>query len=901
MKSDKCKALLLAIGLWPATFSLVAQTGTIQGKILDAQTDESLIGVSVLVEGTGTGAATDFDGNFVIGGLATGTYTLNISYVGYQPHTQQGVQVADGQTTTLEIRLKPEDLQLEEVEVVAKANRESESMLLMDQKQMLFATQAVGAKEMSRKGTSTAEAAVAQVSGISKQEGVKNVFVRGLGDRYNATTLNGFPIPSEDPEYKNIALDFFRSDMIQHINVSKVFNAASNGDVGGAAININSKELFGDAAFGVEADGGLNSSVPGSNFIRQDGVNYWGASRSALPTEGSFDFPNSLDPRRVGVPMDHSYAVSGGKLFRLGEQANPLSVFAIASYNQDYAYTRESVRNSTSDGTVYQDQTGDKYDINTNQVVLANVDLKLDRRHELTYNFLLLHANNQYVGDYAGMHSERFQAADDYRGFSRRQQANDNLLMTHQLLTQWTLNDNWRLNAGASYNNIKGLEPDRRENYLTHRTGDEYNLTGSNRQKRFFSTLRENDVNLRVNARYRLVHDMDIDRSNLEFGYVGRLVDDRFEAREYNFSAYPGVYALDGLKLDDLYNAANYEAGRFTMTEGDLNTYHVSKNIHSGYAEATQQFGERFTANLGLRLDYVDMVVDYDVQHVAPGAESINRLYWLPSLNLRYDVNDKHTLRLGASKSYTLPQSKEIAPYQYVNISFTSQGNPNLKPSDNYNLDLKWDYYMSASELLSVTAFYKHIANPIGRVDQGNSAGLLTYENIAPRATVAGLEVELRKNLFNRTNAAGTRNNRLSLGVNASYIYTNVTLDIVNTDPRRSQLEGASPFLANADLSYTLMAGERNFTTSLVAAWFSDRIYTLGTRSYHDIMEEGLATLDFVASLELDSHWSLKLKAANLLNPSHRLTRRIDGMAEPLVLNEYKKGMDFSLGVSFNL
>ena len=135
----------------------------------------------------------------------------------------------------------------------------------------------------------------------------------------------------------------------------------------------------------------------------------------------------------------------------------------------------------------------------------------------------------------------------------------------------------------------------------------------------------------------------------------------------------------------------------------------------------------------------------------------------------------------------------------------------------------------------------------------------------------------------------------------ASYIYTNVTLDIVNTDPRRSQLEGASPFLANADLSYTLMAGERNFTASLVAAWFSDRIYTLGTRSYHDIMEEGLATLDFVASLELDSHWSLKLKAANLLNPSHRLTRRIDGMAEPLVLNEYKKGMDFSLGVSFNL
>ena len=270
-------------------------------------------------------------------------------------------------------------------------------------------------------------------------------------------------------------------------------------------------------------------------------------------------------------------------------------------------------------------------------------------------------------------------------------------------------------------------------------------------------------------------------------------------------------------------------------------------------------------------------------------------------MNLRYDFNDKHSLRFGASKSYTLPQSKEISPYQYVNIGFASQGNPNIKPSDNYNVDLKWDFYLSASELFSVCGFYKHIVNPIGRVDQGNSAGLLTYDNIGKYATVAGAEVELRKNLLNITDENGNRGNKLSLGWNASCIYTNLLLDIANTEPRNSRLEGASPFITNLDLSYSLTAGERNLTASVVLNYFSDRVYTIGTRQYNDIIEKGLLTLDVVASFALNNHVTLKLKAANLLDPAHRLVREIGDGAETVVLNEYRNGMDASLGVAFDL
>src|SRR5690606_35696125 len=133
-------------------------------------------------------------------------------------------------------------------------------------------------------------------------------------------------------------------------------------------------------------------------------------------------------------------------------------------------------------------------------------------------------------------------------------------------------------------------------------------------------------------------------------------------------------------------------------------------------------------------MDIADLTVNHHVQHVQPGEESIRKNYYLPSLNLKYDPNDKNSLRMGASKSDTAPQSKEISPYQYVNISFSSQGNPNIKPSDNYNVDLRWDYYMNPGELLTLTGFYKYIVNPIGRVDQGNSAGLLTYDNISDHA-----------------------------------------------------------------------------------------------------------------------------------------------------------------------
>jgi len=212
---SKLSGLFLILLALAASFTVQAQTGTIRGTIMDAKTKEPLIGASVLVEGTTNGAAADLDGNYVIPNVAAGTYTLVASYVAYETVSKTGVIVESSKEIVVDFLLDSDNISLEEVEVVARANRESENILLIEQKKALVATQAVGARELSRKGIGDAEAAVAQVSGISKQEGVKNVFVRGLGDRYNATLLNGFPIPSEDPEYKNIALEFLEPTLFR--------------------------------------------------------------------------------------------------------------------------------------------------------------------------------------------------------------------------------------------------------------------------------------------------------------------------------------------------------------------------------------------------------------------------------------------------------------------------------------------------------------------------------------------------------------------------------------------------------------------------------------------------------------------------------------------------------------
>ncbi len=898
MKFPKLLNFTIVITLIFCTTFTFGQTGTIQGKIIDGQNREELIGAAIKIVDTDFGAVSDIDGTFIITNVNPGSYSLTSTYFSYADKTIDNIKVKAGETTFMEIKLEIETVNIAEVQIIAKVNRESENVLLLEQKNAIVATQSIGAAELSRKGLGDAESAVASVSGVSKQEGVKNVFVRGLGDRYNTTLLNGLPVPSEDPEYKNIALSFFESDIIMNIGVDKVFPVHHTADAGGAIIDIKSKELNDDYALGLSISAGINNRAIMQDFVKTDGFNYFGYSKLNHPDAGKFNFKNSLDPVAVNLPMNQSFKLSGGKRMTLAD--NPLSFYGVITQSSEYTYTEEIVRNTTTDGTIYQDQEGKKYSGKKSQLALANVNYKLNNKHSIAYNFMMLHATNHYIGEYQGKHAEKYQDSPNDFGYLRRQQINDNRLTIHQLISTWKLSEKWDVDINTAMNQITGYEPDRRENYLSQKAEGTYGLTGSNRQKRFFSELDGADYNTKVVLNYKLNDALASNRSKISLGYNNHISNTDFEAIEYNFSAISGNLLPDQLMLDNLYNTENFDNNQFTISESYPSSYNVSKNNHAVFVNGAYQLSKTLSGTLGLKYDFVNMDIRYNVPG-RTGNNKIHTAFLLPSLNLKYDATSNSIFRLGASKTYTLPQSKEISPFQYVNIGFASEGNPNLRHSENYNVDVKWDYFLSPSEIISAGVFYKHILNPIGRVDKGNSAGLLTYDNIGKSAVVKGFEIEIRKDIFRKIFDELSSENKLSAGVNFSYILTSSLLNIENTAERMSNLEGASPFIINSDITYRINTDKRKITTSLVFNYFSDRIYTIGTLGYNDIIEKAVPTIDFVFSTQLRKKTSLKFKAANLLDPSFKLTRKVAGTDEVVLLNEYHKGINVSLGLSFDL
>lgn len=896
MKKEFRRIVSTVIILLFVVFQIAAENINIKGAIIDKKSREPLIGATIHILGSNRGAITDLDGNFKLIGLLEGIYDIEIKYVGYKTEVRKKVQVKNGNLMSLNLELESDEHVLSDVVVVANKNRENENMALLEQRKSIVAIQSVGAKELSRKGVSDAEGAVAKVSGISKQAGVKNVFVRGLGDRYNITTLNGFPIPSEDPEYKNISLEFFSTDIIQSIGVNKVFNASGATDVSGANIDIFSKELIKDSNLSIGVSGGFNTKTLTADFLKMDGVNGLGIANNTKPSEdvSLYSFKNKLDPSKQNLQVNQSYGISGGKRLYLGKNQNPLSLFLVANYNKDYSYYEEEIRNTLTSGDIYRDQTGKKYTEDINQLILANAGFGINDKHNLRYNFMMIHTNTQFVGDYSGIDTE-YDATDEYLGFTRRQQTNENLLLVNQLITNWTLTKSLDFEAGLAYNTIKGLEPDRRINDLEKTENGYVPTKGTGVQQRYFSTLKDKDLNANAILSYKLPDTFE-GVSNLKVGYRGRFVNNDFEATGYDMSPMQQpIFDFDNIAFDDYYTQENLDNGWFRLKR-TTDLYTVTKDIHSAYIEGTYQFSSKFIANVGVKYDNVNLAIDYDLNG-GSGTRKIEKAYILPSMNLKYNLTDKQSLRLGASKTYTLPQAKEISPFRYVNVSFDSQGNPDLQPSENYNVDLRWDYYPTPSELFSVTAFYKYIKDPISRIEANSAGGFLSYQNISDHATAAGIEIEIRKNIFNLSANGMSGGNKLSFGINGSYIYTQAKVPLA-TDKGGMQLEGAAPWIVNFDISHNLIKGNKSFTNTLVLNYFSDRIYTIGTGGYQNIIEKGIPTLDFVSSAKLNKYISLSLKARNLLNAAHQLTRKGSDGSNNVVLNKYKKGINISLGVA---
>ena len=889
-------------------FSLIgfSQNGRVTGTILDKEYDnEPLPFANVLIKGTTIGTSTDDNGKYSIY-LKPGSYTLVVNYLGYETK-EFPLTIKANQTVTINHTLEASGVQLNDVVIVQSVLKEKESVLIQEQQKAVEIKQAIGAQELSRKGVSNAEAAVTKTSGVTKQQGVKNVVVRGLGDRYNSTSLNGLPLPSDDPEYKNISLDFFGTEVIQNVGINKTFSAAIMGDVGGANIDITSKELGKDSEIDISFSSGINNQTVNENFKLIDGTNWFGTQRTShnISSLSVYNFENNLKPNEQNGQLNSGFSIAGGKKFNVGK--GKLSLFLVGSFDNSYLYTEGNIKQTNSVGQVYLDQNFNKYNYNVSQLLMNNMKYKFGNGNSISLNNILIHNNNQTYGDYFGENNPE-QTGD--LELLIRQQVNDNLLFVNQLLGDFKITEKLKYHIGLSFNTVAGNEPDRRSNNYLFRDGyfsPQTNSAGEN--ERFFSKLTEKDY--AANSFFNYDFSTDSKTRIFEVGGDVRYTKRDFESFIFNHDFSTRI-AIDVDNPDLIFNQTSLDNGIFELETGrgttnnprvlDPFTYNAVRFIGAGYGKYTHSFNEKFVAVVGLRGEFAFQEAKYDTNisnSATNGKAILENLYVLPSLALKYNFNDNSIVRFNTSKTYTYPQFKEVAPFKYQDVSFSSQGNPNLNPSENYNFDIKFDRYFGKGELFSITGFGKHILNPIARSEIPSGGNTLTYLNIGESASVYGLELELRKNLINNPEDE-TFNNSLSFGLNASYLFSKVTLDktsVAQFTNTTSELEGATPLLINSDLTYSRKLKNESFLTStLVLNYFSDRVYSIGTRGFENIIEKSIPTLDFVAKLNLNKKYNISLKGQNLLNPDFQLNREGANNGDSVVLRNFKRGVNLSLG-----
>lgn len=907
----------LALFLMMCSISLFAQKGIVSGHVIEKVSGEDVIGGNVLVEGTVLGATTGIDGKFSFA-LDSGTYTLVVTYIGFQKLVVEGLKVRANEELNIQLKLESEDQQLQEVVVTGVADKTSASFLLVERKNAVEFMQSVGAIELSVKGISNAEAAVVQVTGVSKQEGVKNVFVRGLGDRYNSTSLNNLPLPSEDPEYKNITLDFFSTDIINSIGVNKTFGATMYGDVTGANVNIVSKKLFEDG-IAVSLSGGVNSQTVSRDFYRADGTNFLGTTDKRVPISNlnHYTFKNSLQPEKVSGPMTNlDFSISGGKNFTVGN--NSLRVFAVAGLSNNYLFKTGVVRQVNPTGGIRQDFNYSKSEYNASQLLMGSLVYEFGPGNSLSYNTIYIHDNKQTVGNYTGFSLNGNDDINDpnaYKTFVRRQQQNDNALLINQLVSVLNISNNITLDLSGSFNTAKGAEPDRRTNFYVF-NGEDYKInTGSPAfNHRFFSSLKENDYAVNASATYQTDKETN---NKVTLGYNLRSTNRSFEATQFNFD-FPLAESISSNNPDALFNQQSLDNGVFDLETGRgsgssaLNpfTYTGDRMIHAIVLNATYDLTKKITLNVGGRYEQLRQEVQWDTNldernKNIPGDNTEVRepSYFLPSLNIKYTISESNIVRLASSKSYTMPQFKEVAPFFYEDVNISSFGNPKLLPAENFNIDLRYEHYFTGQGLIAITAFYKKIENAINRVQVASAANELSYVNTG-NANASGVELEFRKGLF-RFN--GNVPSELDFGLNVSYLYSNQELKDVDTDDlvfqpnnKTSSLEGASPWLINSDITFSREGQNgKGITAALVLNYFGDRIYSIGAPvGNQHIYENGVTKLDFISKVGLSHRLSVNVNVRNLLNPSYKLTKRVDSGNDETI-SEYKKGMTTSIGVSY--
>lgn len=944
------KNILVAL-LTVLSFGVFAQTGKIRGTVIEDATGLPLIGCSVIIEGTTTGGITDFDGNYTIT-VAPGTYTVVSSYVSFATQKVSNIIVKDGGVTIVPLRMKDQSITGETFELTAKQVRNNEAAISTIKRKSVNLIDGISAQTFAKTGDNSAAGALKRVTGVSIQGG-KNVYVRGLGDRYTKTILNGITIPGLDPDRNSVQVDIFPTSVVDNIVVYKTFSPDLPGDFTGGMVDIVTKDFPESKFFNVSASYSYNPDMHfKSDFLSYKGYtsDLWadGAALRSNPISPKSEIPRPLiSPeanaglQKVSRAFDRDmssieansllnqrYNITYGNQFD-GEK-NTIGFVASLGYSMQYTYYDDFEFN-----TFQNSDTTSKFNLELveqnngavgKQEVLWNGLLSTSlKREKSKYSLTLFHTQNgiktatrllQENTDF----SQNLVTLDKTNLYYNQRSISNVLLATkHQF------NKKLELKTAISPSLALNKEPDLRQTVYVISDDGEYTLAYGEGAlvNRAYRNLEEININAKADLKWDFNQWSEM-KSTLKTGVNYVFKERSFDVVEYNFRnigqpEYSGN--PDQLFTNEyLFSAENSPItgeGIYAIGQIDSsNIYVANQTVIAGYIMNELPIDSSLKVIYGARVEKAEMKYSGERQTVIDPKEDIfkdrvvlDELDFLPAVSMVYAIAKDLNIRGNFSRTLARPSFKEKSGAQIYDAvtQITFIGNLDLVQTYINNYDLRFEKYMGSTDIISISGFYKTFTNPIEVVSyNATSADNITPRNV-DKATVLGVEFEVKKNL----EFISEKLKNISIGSNVTFAKSEVEMSDIEfqsrvleardgqTIEKTRDFQGQAPFLINSFLGYTNRDKGIDATLSYNVQGKSLAIVGIGRipdvydKAFHDL------TIKLSKSLggEIKRH-KISFNVRNMLNQKRqRIYSSFNANDE--IFSSYSEGRFFGLGYSY--
>lgn len=889
---------IIVLGLLSAA-SMPTWAQQIKGVVIDQKSKETLIGAVVTVDGTNVKAITNIDGNFQIDGLKKDkTYTLYINYVGYKTQKIDGVQAKDADQV---IALQPDEQQLKEVTVTAVERRNTDAAMIHVAKNSPVIVSNVSAQEISRTQDTNAGEVIRRVPGVSLIDD-KFVMVRGLSQRYNNVWVNGGAVPSSEADSRAFSFDIIPSSQIDNLTIVKSPTAEYPADYSGGFIIVNTKEIPAENSFNIAVGGNWNTSSAFKDFSysKGSGTDFLGFDNGLRNLNGGIhaDLNPQLDANGKPVgdyatsllgngfnndwliknrkPLgDLKLAASLNRRWMLGGRT--LGMLAALNYTNEYR-TYENMENNlygiydaANDKPNYlRHSVDDQYNNNVRLGAMLNFTfLSKDGNHKYQLkNIFNQLATSRYTWrDGVSAQSNLERSAEYY--YRSRTTYNGQLTGKHTFTSDAL---DWSI--GYAYAN-RHL-PDRRR-YLIDDALESgvYALSTGNDISREWTQLDEHILSLGVNDKHHFKFGNF--EPNLQVGAYGEYRSREYQTRNfiYNWNVSDNNMPSD-FRHSDIPTLLSSEANMgydklYLLEEKQMrNNYRGHNTLGAGYLALSLPFG-KLGIHAGVRFEHNDMELisnsrDYEKSESSRHYKTDDVF---PSLNTTYKISDQHQVRLSYGRSINRPEFREVSSSVYYDFDLASnvQGNTELKNCYVDNLDLRYEWYPSRGELISLAVFYKHFDSPIEwtYTVAGGTDLIYSYKN-AKSANNYGVELDIRKNL----GFIGLKD--FSWSFNGALIKSKVQFEKGAKEEDRP-MQGQSPYLINTGIFYK--NAPLKMDIALLYNRIGKRIIGVGrsegstgddsnSRVPHSY-EMPRNTIDFSLAKKFGEHLELKLNVRDLL------------------------------------